>query len=965
MDVATTGMRYMRKTGKLDRLDISDEVNACTVKTTIAVDGKDEDWLFLFKNETHNHPTEIEPFGGAATCVGGGIRDPLSGRSFVYQAMRVTGSADPTAAYDATLPGKLPQRTITQTAAEGNSSYGNQVGLAAGYLDEIYHPGYAAKRMEIGALVGAAKVENVVRLTPSTGDVVILLGGRTGRDGIGAATGSSRTQDTGSLESFGAEVQKGNAPEGRKLQRLFRNPEASRLIKRCNDFGAGGVSVAIGELADGLDIDLGAVPVKYPGLDGTEVAISESQERMAVVVAKADADAFISLASREAPEATQVAVVTEEPKLIMRWNGEKIVDIDRAFLGANGAAKHAKAKVARAAVVKDESREFVAGFHEMAKDLNCAGKRGIASRFCPSVGAGTLFMPYGGKYMASPAESMAAVFPVLGGETDAASVMAYGYDPFISQQSPYRGAYLAVVHSLSKLAAAGALTDETYLSFQEYFERLKDEPERWGKPLSALLGALDAQLDYGVAAVGGKDSMSGSFEDIDVPPTLVSFAVSVADKKRLMTPEFKSAGNAVSLLLPEYNGETGTPVKESVIGIWNTLREASENGSVKAVRTIGYAGAAEAVFKMALGNRVGLAIDETVPLDVLFGKHYGGFVVEWSGEPAGVPLGTTTAAFELTYKGETIDLFELQEINDGVLEDVFPTKDAAVFATPAPSVFVEKPGLPPRKYPAKPVAVIPVFPGTNGEFDLRRAAENAGIETNICVIRNLSAADMARSAKEFCSQLKLSTILLLAGGMSLGAEPDGAGKFIAAFLRLPEVKDCVEALVMGRGGLLFGVGEGFGALLKTGLLPYGEYTDPGSDMPALAVNSVGGFRSAMVDVMACTNASPWLTGVSEGEITTLPVASREGRLVLGGGMYEKLAQNAQIASRYVDRDGKPSMETDFNPFGSASAVEGLLSPCGKIFGRMGHCERNADGLYLNVDMKKSKSVFASAAEYFK
>ncbi|MCL2539550.1 MAG: phosphoribosylformylglycinamidine synthase, partial [Oscillospiraceae bacterium] len=580
MDIATAGMRLFRSKGMLDRLELSEEVNACTVKTEIDVDGVQEDWLFLFKNETHNHPTEIEPFGGAATCVGGGIRDPLSGRSFVYQAMRVTGAADPTLGIETTLPGKLPQRRITTVAAEGNSSYGNQAGLTAGYINEIYHPGYAAKRMEIGALVGAAPAENVVKAKPVEGDVVILLGGRTGRDGIGAATGSSKTQDVNSLEDCGAEVQKGDAPQGRKLQRLFRDPNAARLIKRCNDFGAGGVSVAIGELADGLDIDLDAVPLKYEGLDGTEIAISESQERMAVVISKKDAESFIELAAGEGLEATPVARVTKEPKLVMHWRNQIIVSLDRSFLSANGAPKHAGARILPGEGLDVKGRKFREGFFDMAKDLNCAGKRGLIERFCSTVGTRTLFMPLGGKYQATPTQSMAALFPVLDGHTNAASVMAYGFDPFISEKDPYRGAYIAVVDSLSKLAAAGALTDETYLSFQEYFERLKDDPVRWGKPLSALLGALDAQLDFSVAAVGGKDSMSGSFEDIDVPPTLVSFAVSVADSRMLITPEFKAAGNAVSLLLPEYDEETGLMEKESQKKVWQTLMTAIGEGKV-------------------------------------------------------------------------------------------------------------------------------------------------------------------------------------------------------------------------------------------------------------------------------------------------------------------------------------------------------------------------------------------------
>jgi len=966
MDIATTAMRYLRKTGKLDKLDVSEEVNACTVKTRIKVDDKPEDWLFLFKNETHNHPTEIEPFGGAATCVGGGIRDPLSGRSYVYQAMRVTGAADPTVGIEMTLPGKLPQRRITTVAAEGNSSYGNQAGLAAGYVNEIYHPGYAAKRMEIGALVGAAPAENVVRVKPVEGDVVILLGGRTGRDGIGAATGSSKTQDINSLENCGAEVQKGNAPEGRKLQRLFRNPEASRLIKRCNDFGAGGVSVAIGELADGLDINLDAVPVKYEGLDGTEIAISESQERMAVVVSKTDAELFIELAAGEGLEATPVAEVTKDPKLVMRWQGKIIVDIDRVFLNANGAPKHTSARVLPGGTLDEKSGVFKTGFFDMARDLNCAGKRGLIGRFCSTVGTGTLLMPLGGKYQMTPAQSMAALFPALSGDTDAASVMAYGFDPYISEQSPYHGAYLAVVDSLSKLAAAGALTDETYLSFQEYFERLKDDPARWGKPLSALLGALDAQLDYGVAAVGGKDSMSGSFEDIDVPPTLVSFAVSIADKRKLITPEFKAAGRTVSLLLPEYDEETKLPDKESQMRVWEVLKKAVGEKRVMSAYAVGLGGIAEAVFKMTLGNRVGFEFDDSVSEDMLFNRYYGGFVLENSDSASiGVLLGKTTDCFELTYRNEKIDLFELQRVNDGVLKEVFPFEAEGEDEEIKALHQIVKPAGNPRLSSPNPVAVIPVFPGTNGEYDMARAAARAGMKPEFVIIRNLSSDDISHSMNAFCEKIKESRVLLLAGGMSAGGEPDGAGKLIAVFLRQPRVRECIELLLKERDGLIFGVGDGFSALLKTGLLPFGEFMPADVKSPALTVNKIGRYQSGMVDVRIVSNHSPWLNGFLPGETDTVPVSGSEGRVAMDGELLEKLEKSGQIATQYADLEGNPTMLSAFNPFGSAAAAEGLLSPDGRIFGRMGHSERKAEGLYLNAEIKGNKSIFESAMMYFK
>ena len=969
MDIATTGMRYLEKQGKLDNLEKSDEVNACTVRTTIEVDGKPENWLLLFKNETHNHPTEIEPFGGASTCVGGAIRDPLSGRSYVYQAMRLTGAGDPTADFKSTLRGKLPQRLITTTAAEGNSSYANQVGIAAGHIDEIYHPGYAAKRMEAGALVGAAPSKNVVKQTPVSGDVVILLGGRTGRDGIGGATGSSRTQNLDEAERFGAEVQKGDAPGGRKLQRLFRNPEASTLIKRCNDFGAGGVSVAIGELADGLEINLDAVPLKYPGLDGTEIAISESQERMAVVVAAADAGRFISLATDENLEATVVAEVTDNKRVVMRWEGQKIVDLEREFLGSNGAAKHAKVKIQKFEKSTQKEFGFKEGFFAMAEDLNCANKRGLAERFGSTSGAATLVMPYGGKYQQTPAQSMAARLPVLNGKTDAASVMAYGFDPYIAKQNPYYGGYLAVVDSLSKLAAAGALTDEVYLSFQEFFERLGDNPERWGKPFASLLGALDAQLDYDAASVGGKDSMSGSFEGLDVPPTLVSFAVSIADGRTLITPEFKGDRHPVSLLIPEYDDSSELPEKRSQKEVWKALMDGMKKGAIKAAWAVGFGGIAEAVFKMTLGNRIGLEFDEKFIKEFgkkLFTHYYGGFVIEHDETvKLGIPLGKTAKSFTISSPDETIEIKELQKVNDAVLKSVFPVSSADEPEKAEPVSCENRGGIRIRTKISCPSAVIPVFPGTSGEYDISRAAESAGFKTKFHVINNLTSEKLKRTLEEFRKKVDDSCMILIPSGMSCGSEPDGAGRFITAFFRDPAIKESVHNLLTQREGLIFGVGEGFKALLKLGLLTSGEITDADDPLVTLAPNRSGRYKSRMVKVRIASNNSPWLSEFSVGETDVIPVSGAEGRFAADKGIIDKLAGTGQIASQYIDDAGNAAISEDFNPFGSADAIEGVLSPDGRVFGRMGHCERKADGLYLNIDGITKKSVFESAALYFK
>ena len=966
MDIGTIAAKYLKKTGKLAKLDESEEINACTVKMTVNVDGEDQDWLLLFKNETHNHPTEIEPFGGAATCIGGAIRDPLSGRSYVYGAMRVTGAADPLKSLEETIPGKLPQRKIVTTAAAGYSSYGNQIGLATGQVDEIYHDGYVAKRMEIGAVVGAAPAENVRRERPAPGDVIILLGGRTGRDGCGGATGSSKSHTLESLESCGAEVQKGNAPEERKLQRLFRNKEASQLIKRCNDFGAGGVSVAIGELADGLEIDLNAVPKKYDGLDGTELAISESQERMAVAVAPEDAARFIELADSENLEATIVAKVTAEPRLVMNWNGKDICNISREFLNSNGAEKHIDiAPAAPAAYTKEIPSSFKDGMISLASDLNICSKRGLSERFDSTIGAGSVLMPFGGKHQLTPSQAMVNKVSLEKGDTDTCSLMAWGYNPFIAEKSPYHSAYLAVVESVSKLIASGADFEDVYLTFQEYFEKPLKDGKRWGKPLAALLGAFSAQMDYSIAAIGGKDSMSGSFENIDVPPTLVSFAVTTDKIKNIISPEFKWAGHNVVLLKPEYN-ENGLPVAESEIKLYDTVAKLVREGKVKAAYTPGMGGIAEAVMKMAFGNNIGFEFAD-VSKEEIFGYNYGAFILELDGDTlVGTLLGRTTEKATIAYGGNSICLAELLKTYEDKLEPVFTCNNVDNGKANIPDL--TKPAYEKRVSTVKcaaPRVLIPVFPGTNCEYDSAKAVERAGGKAEIIVINNLSAAGIDNSVKYFAERIKQAQMIFIPGGFSGGDEPDGSGKFITAFFRNAIVKEEVHNLLKNRDGLMCGICNGFQALIKLGLVPYGEIIDTDENCPTLTYNVIGRHQSRLVRTKVVSNKSPWLSMTQPGEIYTVPISHGEGRFIASEELISKLSENGQIATQYVNLDGNPTSDIRFNPNGSDYAIEGITSPDGRVFGKMGHSERIGSGLYKNVEGEYEMNIFTSAVKYYK
>ena len=966
MDLGTIAAKLLKQSGQLTKLDESEEINACTVKITVEVDGEKQPWLLLFKNETHNHPTEIEPFGGAATCIGGAIRDPLSGRSYVYAAMRVTGAADPLKPLSETLPGKLPQRKIVTTAAAGYSSYGNQIGLATGMVDELYHPGYAAKRMEIGAVIAAAPAENVRRECPAPGDQVILLGGRTGRDGCGGATGSSKSHTVESIHTCGAEVQKGNAPEERKLQRLFRNPAASKMIKRCNDFGAGGVSVAIGELADGLDIDLSRVPRKYDGLDGTELAISESQERMAVVVAPEDVEAFLALAAQENLEATVVAQVKADPRLTMTWNGVKIVDISREFLNSNGAEKHMTVAVPAPQLEPSAvPADFAQGMTDLAADLRFCSRQGLSERFDSTIGAGTVLMPFGGTYQRTPIQAMVHKISLEKGHTDDCSLMSWGYNPDLSAQSPYHGAYLAVVESVSKLIAAGASFEDVYLTFQEYFEKPGRDPKRWGKPAAALLGAFAAQMDLGVAAIGGKDSMSGSFEDLDVPPTLVSFAVTTGKTGEIVSPEFKVPGHRVCWLRPQY-GPDGLPEAESLKALYRHVHSLMAAGTVIAAYTPTAGGVAEAVLKMALGNEIGFDFDSGLTLSDLFTPAYGSFLLEVTGEVTeGVTLGRTTAETALTYHAACVSLSQLLLAYEGKLEPVYPTQAAQsrdipeTFSTTA----VERPA--PHILCPTPQVLIPVFPGTNCEYDTARAMEDAGAKARIYVIHNLSAAGIARSVEEFAKLVEESQMVFIPGGFSGGDEPDGSGKFITAFFRGEAVKDAVTRLLEERDGLMAGICNGFQALIKLGLVPYGKITDPDANAPTLTFNAIGRHQSRLVRTRIASNRSPWLSKTKVGEVYTVPISHGEGRFLASPEVVAQLAQNGQIATQYVDLDGKPTYDIHFNPNNSVAAIEGIASPDGRVLGKMGHSERIGKGLYKNVPGVFEMGMFQSAVEYFK
>ncbi len=986
MDMGTIGAKYLRAHGGLAGLDESEEVNACTVKVTVDVNGQDEDWLFLFKNETHNHPTEIEPFGGAATCVGGAIRDPLSGRSYVYQAMRVTGAGNPLTPVSETLEGKLPQRKLVTTAAAGYSSYGNQIGLATGHVHELYHPGYVAKRMEVGAVLGATPADHVRREEPAPGDKIVLLGGRTGRDGIGGATGSSKTQNVESIETSGAEVQKGNAPVERKIQRLFRRGDACRLIKRCNDFGAGGVSVSIGELCDGLLIDLNQVPKKYEGLDGTELAISESQERMSVALAAEDVDDFIGYAHEENLEATVVATVTESPRLRMEWNGDAIVDVSREFLASNGAPKHQDVHVEQG-----ESYEptwagdtLADRMQSLVTDLNVCSNKGLGERFDSTIGAATVLMPFGGKHQLTPIQAMVSKFPV-GGETTTASAMAWGFNPYLSEKNQFKGAYLAVVESIARLIATGFTREAAYLSFQEYFERLRDEATRWGKPAASVLGALMAQVDVGVGAIGGKDSMSGSFEDLDVPPTLISFAVSTGSVDRVISPEFKRAGSHVVRIAPRfYDEDSLLPDVEGMNAAFDLMEKLTAEGALAAAATPGYGCMAETLFKMCVGNGIGLALTDAgtedaqasnIELDDLFTLAYGSFVVELAEDAdiqailaeasdlvSVIELGTTTDAYELKALGEVLDLAQLQEAWESGIESVFPYRaggedvEQVSWSERLPLVCNEK--------FAKPRVIIPVFPGTNCEYDTAQAFERVGAVPEVLVINNLTPQAVIESAKALVAAINNSQIVMLPGGFSGGDEPDGSAKFITAFFRSPEVTEAVRDLLQNRDGLLLGICNGFQALVKLGLVPYGDIVDAESDGPTLTFNTIGRHQSSLVRTRVASSLSPWLSCCNVGDIHTVAISHGEGRFVASPEQVAKLAAAGQIATQYVDESGTPSMDLSVNPNGSILAIEGITSPDGRVLGKMGHTERSGNGLYKNVPGNLYQPLFEGGVNYF-
>ena len=1016
MDMGTIGAKWLKAQGILTNLDESEEINACTVKVTVDVDGEDQDWLFLFKNETHNHPTEIEPFGGAATCVGGAIRDPLSGRSYVYQAMRVTGAADPTVPVSATIAGKLPQRKLVTTAAAGYSSYGNQIGLATGQVSELYHPGYMAKRMEVGAVVGATPASHVRRECPAPGDKIILLGGRTGRDGIGGATGSSKAHNVESIEKDGAEVQKGNAPMERKLQRLFRRGDACRLIKRCNDFGAGGVSVAVGELADGLYIDLDMVTKKYDGLDGTELAISESQERMAVAVAEADVDEFMGYAEEENLEATVIAEVTAEPRVRMAWQGDAIVDLSREFLNSNGAPKFQdvhvpgqgiapidpESELAHAALEEfgsldnvyestvpmvpgaEEVESFEKAMRTLVSDLNVCSNKGLSERFDSTIGAATVLMPFGGTRQLTPAQAMVAKFPV-DGETTTVSGMAWGFNPYIMEADQFRGAYLSVVESIARLVATGFDHRSAYLSFQEYFERLRDVPERWGKPMAAVLGALMAQVDLGVGAIGGKDSMSGSFEDLDVPPTLVSFAVAVDKLANVVSPEFKVAGSRVALIQPAYREDDLLPQTDSLLAAFEAVEKLVREGKALSVSTAGFGGLAEILFKACLGNKLGFQLSdayyEAEGRD-LFDHSYGCFVVELAEGtelPAAegievIELGCTTQTYEFTAYGETLDMDDLQEAWASALEGVFPYRSAADDVdspeelVPEERYRCEEEGRIRATYGglkiARPRVVIPVFPGNNCEYDSARAFRAAGAEADIFVINNLTPENVAESTRELARRIRESQIVMIPGGFSGGDEPDGSAKFITAFFRAPEVTEAVRDLLQARDGLMLGICNGFQALIKLGLVPYGDIVDATADAPTLTFNQIGRHQSRLVRTRICSDLSPWLTKCDPDELYTVAISHGEGRFVANDDVLSQLREGGQIATQYVDVAGMPSMDLDVNPNGSVACIEGITSPDGRVFGKMGHVERRGDGLYKNVPGDKFMPLFESGVAYF-
>ena len=935
MDIATIGAKVLKKRGYLKNIDQSEEINACSIKIPVDVDGEKQNWLLMFKNETHNHPTEIEPFGGAATCIGGCIRDPLSGRAYVHQAMRLTGCGDPRKSLAETISGKLPQRQLAQTAAVGYSSYGNQIGLATGHVAEIYHEGYIAKHMECGVVVAAAPEENVVREVPQPGDVVILLGGRTGRDGIGGATGSSKSHNLKSLETMASEVQKGNAPEERKLQRLFRDPEATKLIKRCNDFGAGGVSVAVGELADGLEINLDAVRKKYDGLNGTELAISESQERMAVVVAPENEAKFIAKAEAENLEAYKVAVVTENPRVIMNWNGDTIVDISREFLNTNGAVKHTDVAVRKADSAAAEKKSL----KEMAGSLKSASRRGLVERFDSTIGAGTVLMPFGGKAQRTPEAVMAALIPVLPGKhTDDASVMSWGYDPDRTSADPYKGAYEAVYSSVAKLVAAGADYKDAYLTCQEFFEKPGREPERWGRPFAALLGALDAQLELGVASIGGKDSMSGSFMDMDVPPTLISFAIAPVKAGAVISSAFAGTGDPVYA----FTGKNA---------MFDAFHRLCSEGKVLAARCVEAGGIGEAVMNMCFGNEIGFdgSFDVNSDDSIIIAE-----LKQDTDIDCAVKIGKTTEEPVIRTANDSAAIAELLTVNEAVLENVYATRAADDDLLPLLSKYDAKERVVPAVKTARPKVVIPVFPGTNCEYDTARAFEDAGAKAEILVLRNLTSDAVSDSAEKFAAAVRDAQIIAVPGGFSGGDEPDGSAKFITAFFRNPEIREEVHNLLKRRDGLMLGICNGFQALIKLGLVPYGEIRDMDADCATLTYNTIGRHQSCLVKTEIISNKSPWLAATKPGEIYTVPISHGEGRFIAPQSLINELEKNGQIATQY----------SEYNPNGSYMAIEGITSPDGRVFGKMGHAERRGSFLYTNVPGLYNMKLFESAVKYF-
>jgi phosphoribosylformylglycinamidine synthase len=979
MNLATIAMKEFRKRGRLEDLEESDEINACSIIVKADVGGEEREWLVMFKNETHNHPTEIEPFGGSATCLGGAIRDPLSGRSYVYHAMRVTGSGDPRTGVKETLPGKLPQRKITTGAAAGFSSYGNQIGLATGQVSEIYDEGYVAKRMEIGAVIGAAPRENVIREQPQPGDRIILLGGRTGRDGCGGATGSSKEHTEDSLETCGAEVQKGNPPTERKIQRLFRNPVVSRMIKRCNDFGAGGVAVAIGELAEGLEINLDDVPKKYEGLDGTELAISESQERMAVVVEAKDVTAFTEAAAAENLESTVVAVVTAQPRLKMFWRGRAIVDISREFLDTNGVQQTARVYVT--APSKEESyfnvsRQATADLETLwlanLEHLNVCSQKGLVERFDSTIGAGTVLMPFGGKYQLTPTESMAAKLPVPDGETTTGTLMSFGYNPAIGKWSPFHGALYAVVESVAKIVATGGDYTGIRLTLQEYFEKLGKDPVRWGKPFAALLGAYHAQMKLGIPAIGGKDSMSGTFKDLNVPPTLVSFALDSADVSRVISPEFKAVGSQV-VYLPLSRDEFDLPDFDRLDRNYRKVRELIGAGKVLAAHSVRGGGIAEAVSKMTFGNLIGFEFGERMSMERLFAPDYGSLLLElstavdpaeWDGIEA-VLLGHTRAAAAIGVNGIVIDLRRLLESWEAPLEKVFPTRTESPAAVPRSFAHQAAKAGKPQTAVAKPRVFIPVFPGTNCEYDSRRAFERAGAQVETLVFRNLTPADIEASIGAMVKAVDNAQIIMLPGGFSAGDEPDGSGKFIAAVFRNPRLREAVMRLLQERDGLMLGICNGFQALIKLGLVPYGEIREMKENAPTLTFNTLGRHVSRLVRTRTVSTLSPWLAKNRLGDTHVIAVSHGEGRFVADANQLKIMAVNGQIATQYVDPDGNPTYDIRFNPNGSMEAIEGITSPDGRVFGKMGHSERIGTNVYKNVPGEQDQQLFRAGVEYFR